>query len=160
RRSFVTLGGKGSRQRLVDLGVARWIMLGFAIAVCIVAIILPYASLIAMSLSKSWGLDFWKNLTLKHYWFVLFEYDVTRRAILNTLPPPTPAAPLSVLLGPITGGTPLRPRLPGRRLLDYASLIPLGLPGIVMAVALIQFWLAMPLALYGTLAILLLAYTG
>ena len=29
-----------------------------------------------------------------------------------------------------------------------------------MAVALIQFWLAMPVALYGTLAILLLAYVG
>jgi iron(III) transport system permease protein len=29
-----------------------------------------------------------------------------------------------------------------------------------MAVALIQFWLAMPLALYGTLTILLLAYVG
>jgi iron(III) transport system permease protein len=29
-----------------------------------------------------------------------------------------------------------------------------------MAVALIQFWLAMPLALYGTLMILLLAYVG
>jgi len=29
-----------------------------------------------------------------------------------------------------------------------------------MAVALIQFWLAMPIALYGTLAILLLAYVG
>ncbi|MBC7799485.1 MAG: iron ABC transporter permease, partial [Gemmatimonadaceae bacterium] len=36
----------------------------------------------------------------------------------------------------------------------------LGLPGIVMAVALIQFWLAMPVALYGTLAILFLAYVG
>jgi iron(III) transport system permease protein len=54
----------------------------------------------------------------------------------------------------------LRTRAFGRRLIDYAALIPLGLPGIVMAVALIQFWLAMPIALYGTLAILLLAYTG
>ena len=54
----------------------------------------------------------------------------------------------------------LRTRIPGRKLLDYAALIPLGLPGIVVAVALIQFWLAMPLALYGTLAILLLAYVG
>src|SRR5262245_1905628 len=160
RRSFVTLGGKGSRPQLVDLGAARWIMLGFVIAVCIVAIILPYASLIAMSLSKSWGLDFWKNLTLKNYWFVLFEYDVTRRAIVNSLLLATLAATLSVLLGAIIGWIDLRTRLPGRRLLDYASLIPLGLPGIVMAVALIQFWLAMPLALYGTLAILLLAYTG
>ena len=39
-------------------------------------------------------------------------------------------------------------------------MIPLGLPGIVIAVALIQFWLAMPFALAGTLTILLLAYIG
>jgi iron(III) transport system permease protein len=34
------------------------------------------------------------------------------------------------------------------------------LPGIVMAVALIQFWLSTPFPLYGTLTILLLAYVG
>jgi iron(III) transport system permease protein len=60
----------------------------------------------------------------------------------------------------VIGWIDLRTRIPGRRLLDYFALIPLGLPGIVMAVALIQFWLAMPLALYGTLTILLLAYVG
>jgi ABC-type Fe3+ transport system permease subunit len=60
----------------------------------------------------------------------------------------------------VIGWIDLRTRIPGRLLLDYAALIPLGLPGIVMAVALIQFWLKMPFALYGTLAILLLAYAG
>ena len=64
------------------------------------------------------------------------------------------------MLGAVIGWIDLRTRIPGRKLLDYASLIPLGLPGIVVAVALIQFWLAMPIALYGTLAILLLAYVG
>src|SRR5262245_44474620 len=38
--------------------------------------------------------------------------------------------------------------------------MPLGLPGIVVDVALIQFWLRMPLPIYGTLVIILLAYTG
>ena len=70
------------------------------------------------------------------------------------------AATFAVLLGAVIGWIDLRTKIPGRKLLDYASLIPLGLPGIVMAVALIQFWLAMPLALYGTLTILLLAYVG
>ena len=65
-----------------------------------------------------------------------------------------------MLLGAVIGWIDLRTSIPGRKLLDYAALIPLGLPGIVMAVALIQFWLAMPIALYGTLAILLLAYVG
>jgi iron(III) transport system permease protein len=64
------------------------------------------------------------------------------------------------MLGALIGWIDLRTKLPGRRLLDYAALIPLGLPGIVMAVALIQFWLRMPVALYGTMAILLIAYVA
>ncbi len=160
RRSYVTLGGKGSRLQLVNLGPARWLLFGFCVLIFVVAIILPYATLLAVSLSKSWGLDFWQNLTLANYRFILFDYDVTQRAILNGLVLATSAATLVVLLGATIGWIELRTRLPGRRLLDYAALIPLGLPGIVMAVALIQFWLRMPLALYGTLTILLLAYIG
>jgi iron(III) transport system permease protein len=160
KRSFVTLAGKGSRPQLVDLGKARWALFAFCVLVFVVAIAMPYAALIAVSFSKSWGLAFWKNLTFHNYEFVLFEYDVTRRAILNSLLLATLAATLAVGIGAIIGWIDLRTRIAGRRLLDYASLIPLGLPGIVMAVALIQFWLAMPIALYGTLAILLLAYTG
>jgi iron(III) transport system permease protein len=160
RRSFVTLSGKGSRPQLIDIGAARFVLFGFALAVFLVAIIAPYASLIAVSLSKSWGLEFWKGLTLRNYSFVLFEYDVTRRAIFNSLLLATLAATLAVAIGAVIGWIDLRTKIPGRKLLDYAALIPLGLPGIVMAVALIQFWLAMPVALYGTLTILLLAYVG
>jgi iron(III) transport system permease protein len=69
-------------------------------------------------------------------------------------------ATLAVLLGSLIGWLDLRTTLPGRRLLDYASLVPLGLPGIVVAVALVQFWLRVPVPIYGTLLIILLAYTG
>ena len=160
RRSYVTLAGKGARPQLMSLGRARWAVFGFAVAIFVVAIVLPYATLLAVSFSKSWGLDFWKGLTLANYNFILFEYNVTQRAIVNSLLLATVAATIAVLLGAVIGWIDLRTRIPGRKLLDYAALIPLGLPGIVVAVALIQFWLAMPLALYGTLAILLLAYVG
>jgi iron(III) transport system permease protein len=160
RRSFVTLAGKGARPQLIDLGPGRWLMAGFAALVFVVAILMPYGSLIAVSLSKSWGLGFWQNLTLQNYRFILFEYDVTQRAIVNSLILATLSATIAVMLGAVIGWIDLRTRLPGRLMLDYAALIPLGLPGIVMAVALLQFWLKVPLALYGTLAILLLAYAG
>jgi iron(III) transport system permease protein len=160
RRSYVTLAGKGSRPELVRLGAARWALFAFAVLVFIVAIIAPYSTLVAVSFSKSWGLEFWKNLTFANYRFILFEYNVTQRAIANSLVLAVFAATLAVLLGAVIGWIDLRTRMPGRKLLDYASLIPLGLPGIVVAVALIQFWLAMPLALYGTMTILLLAYVG
>src|SRR5258707_349439 len=160
RRSYVTLAGKGARPQLVRLGRMRYVLFGTGLIIFIVAIFAPYATLIAVSFSKSWGLDFWSGLTLANYKFILFDYDVTRRAILNSLLLATLAATIAVLLGAVIGWIDLRTKIPGRRLLDYFSLIPLGLPGIVVAVPLIQVWLAMPVALYGTLAILLLAYVG
>ncbi|MFK8253426.1 ABC transporter permease [Ancylobacter terrae] len=160
RRSYVTLAGKGARPQLMDLGGWRWVLFGACVVTFLVAIVLPYGTLIAVSFSKSWGLNFWQNLTLENYRFVLVDYDVTRRAITNSLLLATVAATACVFLGAAISWIDVRTKLPGRRLLDYASLIPLGLPGIVMAVALLQFWLAMPVALYGTFAILLLAYVG
>jgi iron(III) transport system permease protein len=160
RRSYVTVGGKGARAGLLALGPVRWLVLAFCVLVFLVAIVAPYLTLLAVSLSRSWGLAFWENLTLAHYRFILWEYDVTRRAIVNSLILATVAATAAVLLGSLIGWMDLRTRLPGRKWLDYASLVPLGLPGIVVAVALIQFWLRLPLPLYGTLTILLLAYVA
>ena len=161
RRSFVTVAGKGARPQLMALGSWRWALFGFCVFAFLVAIVAPYSTLIAVSFSKSWGLAFWKGLTLSNYKFILFEYNVTQRAILNSLLLATIAATIAVLLGAVIGWIDLRTRIPGRKLLDYAALIPLGLPGIVVAVALIQFWLSVRfIPLYGTLAILLLAYVG
>ena len=160
RRSYVTLGGKGSRPRVVDLGPARWAVFALCAAVFVIAVAAPYLTLLAVSVSKSWGLRFWQNLTLQHYRFVLLEYDVTRRAIANSVLLAGATATLTVLIGSLVGWLDLRTTLRGRKLLDYVSLIPLGLPGIVVAVALIQFWLRMPLPIYGTLTIILLAYTS
>ncbi len=160
RRSYVTLGGKGARHDLIDLGIWRWVIIAIVLIVFAISIAAPYGTLIAVSLSKSWGLEFWKNITLDNYVFVLWKYDVTQRAILNSLLLAVVAATVAVFLGAILSWIDIRTQLPGRRLLDYAALVPLGLPGIVMAVALIQFWLKMPLPIYGTLVILLLAYVG
>src|SRR4249919_4088069 len=85
RRSYVTLGGKGSRPQLMRLGPFRWVLLGLVLLIFVVSIIAPYATLIAVSFSKSWGLEFWKGLTLANYKFILFDYNVTQRAILNSL---------------------------------------------------------------------------
>ncbi len=160
RRSYGTIGGKGNRPQRVDLGPARWGVLAFGAVVFLVAVVAPYLTLLAVSVSTSWGLAFWENLTLRHYRFVLLEYDVTRRAIGNSLILAGAAATLAMGLGSLVSWIDLRTQHRGRKLLDYASLIPLGLPGIVVAVALIQFWLRVPLPIYGTLLIILLAYTG
>src|SRR6202163_458930 len=49
RRSYVTLAGKGSRPQLMELGAFRWVLLGFAVIIFIIAIFAPFATLIAVS---------------------------------------------------------------------------------------------------------------
>ena len=113
RRSFVTLGRQG-------LAAATRSISGRRAGCCSASRAGVHRrdrralrALIAVSLSKSWGLEFWKGLTLHNYTFVLFEYDVTQRAILNSLILATLAATLAVLLGAVIGWIDLRTQHPG-----------------------------------------------
>ncbi len=158
KRSYVTMGGKGVRPQLIDIGRKGYLALTLCLAVFTLSVFLPYVTLMAVSVSRSWGMDFLHNLTLANYEFVLLKYDVTQRAIVNSLVLATAAATLAMVLGTLISYIDLRTKLRGRRLLDYISLIPLGLPGIVLAVGLVQAWLRTPFNIYGTMVILLLAY--
>ena len=40
RRSYITVGGKGARLTLIDLGPLRWLLFGFCVLVFVVAIVL------------------------------------------------------------------------------------------------------------------------
>jgi iron(III) transport system permease protein len=54
----------------------------------------------------------------------------------------------------------LRTNIRGRRLLDYLAILPLGLPGTVMAVGILLAFIRLPIAIYGTIWILLAAYVA
>ena len=59
-----------------------WVPLGYFL----VAVLAPYVTLLAVSVSRSWGLEFWQNLTLAHYRFILFESSASTRAIRPDTP--------------------------------------------------------------------------
>jgi iron(III) transport system permease protein len=51
-----------------------------------------------------------------------------------------------------------RSRLPARRLVDYVASAPLAFPAIVLGVGVLEFYLNMPVPIYGSLLILLIGY--
>jgi iron(III) transport system permease protein len=53
----------------------------------------------------------------------------------------------------------LRSRLPGRRLLETLSFVPIAVPGTVLGAALLALYVGFPIPIYGTLVVLFLAYT-
>lgn len=159
RRSFVTVGGRGARPAHHALGALRW-PLAFVILVVVgLSSIAPLAVLVAAAFSKVWtdALTV-NNLTLANFSAALVDNQIAARGIVNSFRLAIAAATLAVLIGLAIAYLDLRTRVRGRRLLDYLAILPLGLPGTVLAVALLQAFIRFPVAIYGTVWVLLIAY--
>ena len=98
------------------------------------------------------------NLTIAHFNSALFSDQIAVRGILNSFRLATAAALIAVLIGAAIAD--VRTDLRGRRLLDYLAILPLGLPGTVMAVGVLLAFIRPPFSIYGTIWILLVAYVA
>jgi iron(III) transport system permease protein len=161
RRSYITVGGRGVRTRRTDLGNWRWLLLAFCLAVVFFSAIAPIGVLTLTAFSKSWiDPPALANLTLSHFNAALFDDQIAARGILNSFRLATAAALIAVLVGAAIAYLDVRTELRGRRLLDYLAILPLGLPGTVIAVGILLAFIRPPFSIYGTIWILLVAYVA
>jgi iron(III) transport system permease protein len=159
RRGFTTVGGRAAAPRPIRLGRWRWLAFAGCAAVLGCAIVLPYVALLRAALAKAWGLGWsWENLTLRNFRFVIFEYDPTRSAIVNTLVLGVVTATLATLLMAGIAYIAHRRLLRGARLLGFLATAPLAIPGIVLSIGLFSAYSRPPLLLYGTIWIIFVAY--
>ena len=161
RRSYVTVGGRGLRTNRISLGAWRWPLLLFCIAVVFFSAVAPIGVLVLTAFSKSWAdPPSLSNFTLAHFATALFFDQVSVRGIVNSTKLATAAAAVALVIGASVAYLDLRTSVRGRRLLDYLAILPLGLPGTVMAVGILLAFLRLPVPIYGTIWILLAAYVA
>ena len=159
RRGYVALTGKGGSRAPARLGPWRWVLAGYTAAILILAVLLPYAALALAAFSRAWGLGFsWANTTLANFAALLSDPGA-RATIVRSFGYAASAAVLAVVLA-LTVAYLVSRRI-GRwgGLLGALCMAPLVIPGIVLAIGFYSAWSPPPLALYGTAAILVLAYT-
>jgi iron(III) transport system permease protein len=153
-RQFTTVTGKGYRARRIALGKWRWPAFGLAFSYVLIAVILPVVVLLLIGLQRYWGGAFsLAQFTLDNFRSVLFEYDVTRRAILNSLIACSAAATLSVGLAVILSQTGTRR---GDAFIGMLVLLPIAIPGAVFGMMVLLTFVRSPL--YNTLYIIIFAY--
>jgi len=161
RRSYVTVGGRGVRTQIIGLGAWRWPLLAYCLIVVFFSAAAPIGVLTLNAFSKNWTDPLsLSNLTLTHFNAALFQDQVAVRGILNSLKLATAAATIAVVIGAAVAYLDLRTNVRGRRILDYLAILPLGLPGTVMAVGILLAFIRLPIPIYGTLWILLAAYVA
>ena len=158
-RSFTTVSGKSAQPNRIALGPLRWLIFAICSIYLLLAVVLPIATIFLSSIRTLWTAEFHlSQLTLAHYYEVIFNYQPAQRAIVNSLFIAVTGATATILLCAFIAFLSLRVRLPGAKLLDTLAMIPLGFPGIVLAVGMLYAWIRPPLVLYGTIWILFVAY--
>ncbi len=159
RKSFVVVGGKGGRARRYALGRWRFPALGLALLPGLLALVLPYGALLATSFSRSWGNGVvLSNFTLHWYHWAFFENDDIRTSIAHSFSYGMAAATIALVLGGLVAYIAARKLVPGSAVLGLICTAPVVVPGIVLALGLFSAYSRPPVVLYGTAAMLVLAF--
>ncbi len=161
-RSFTTVTGKGFRPNVLDLGRWKWAALGFNLTFIFVAVVLPILCLAIVSLHPVWtGKIIPADISFGNYEKTLFFWrpDSIRAAtngIYNSFILAFSGATIAMILALVVSYMIHRTKGFGSRLLDFLCVVPIGFPGIVLAMGVLVTYIKTPI--YATLWILLLGY--
>jgi iron(III) transport system permease protein len=158
RRFETVIGGHGRAHRFA---LGRWRMPASAAtaAYLCLATVLPLLMLAYCSLQRVYtkpSLDGLSSLTLTNYRDALGGDSL--HAFRNSLLLGVGTATVVILAMSVVAWIVVRTRIRGRWILDVLASLPLVVPGLVLAVALLFLYLRSPVAIYGTIWILLIAY--
>ena len=157
-RSYVTISGKAFRPRLTDVGGLRWVLFGVCLAYVLLAVVLPMLTLLYASVQHL-AVAFPKaaNFTLDNYRRAVSQ-NAVRYALGNSLLLGVLTATIGVALTGLLSWLIHRSNLPGRGVLEYVVMFPQAVPRLVFAFGMMWAWLVLPVPIYGTLWVLLIAY--
>jgi iron(III) transport system permease protein len=161
-RSFTTVTGKGFRPNVLDLGPWRWIAFAYNLLFIAVAVVLPIICLLIVSLHPVWtGAIQWDQLTTINYVKTLFWWrpeaiSAATNGIGNSLILSFGGASIAMVLALVISYMIHRTKGFGVRMLDFLSVVPIGFPGIVLAMGVLITYIQTPI--YATLWILMLGY--
>jgi len=134
RKRDVTVGAKGSarRERRILRGSARFFCTGFALLV-LSAAALPNLAVLLLASSRDWyGTVLPSGFTLEHFRSAL-SHSLVVPSIAQSLRYVALSTAFDLVLGFAIAWVVVRSNAPGRKLLDALAMLPLSVPGLVMA---------------------------
>ncbi len=159
---YVTVTGKAFRPRRMQLSRWRWPLSLFSLLLLAVGVGLPVFVFVWTSFLQFYQIPSLSQLphfSLDNYRAIL-ELPNTARSIYNTLLVGIVSSLIIVLLAATISWIVIRSRVQGRKFLDFLSFSPIAIPGTVMGLALLWLYLVVPIPIYATMWILIVAFVG
>jgi iron(III) transport system permease protein len=159
-KSFQTVTGKGFRPRPLPLGNVKYVLAPLMWLYFLVAVVLPVAMLVYVSAQKIYSgpsMESLKHLTLSNYGDVLGNGAILH-ALRNSIVVGIATATAVMAVMAVVSWITVRARPRGSGLLEGLTFLPIGIPSLVLGVALLFVYLRVPIPIYGTLLILIVSY--
>jgi iron(III) transport system permease protein len=160
RGRYQIIAGKSFRPSELKLRGLRVPMLAFCIAYIGFTIVLPTVTIFLVGGLKTYGLPIaMENMTWSNYHHILFEWQLTRDAIANSIGLGLAAALITMFAGVIISYVIVKMKVRGKGILEFLGMLPFSVPGSVIALGVILAWSGKyGVNLYNTIWIILIAY--
>ena len=157
---YQIIAGKSFRPTELKLRGLRVPMLILCIVYIGLTIVLPTATIFLVGGLKTYGLSFtMENLTWANYNHILFEWDLTRDSIWNSISLGLAAALITMFAGVIISYVIVKMKVRGKGFLEFLGMLPFSVPGSVIALGVILAWSGkFGINIYNTVWIILVAY--
>ncbi|MGE5303475.1 MAG: ABC transporter permease [Alphaproteobacteria bacterium] len=156
---FTTISGKAFRPNRIALGRWRWLggclMLVLPLLQCFPIAAIAWSSFLPFAQVPS--RKALSLLTLNNY-VTAFNDSGIIRSIMNSVTVSVTSASGAVAITFIAAWLIVRASIKARWVLDQMAMLPLVFPGIVMGIAILKMYLILPIPVYGTIWILVLAF--
>ncbi len=160
RGHYQIIGGKSFRPMELKLRGLRYPLLIFCLAYIGFTIVLPTIVIFLVGGVATYGLPLtWENLSLNNYKYVLFEYEVTKDAIFNSVTLGLAAALITMFAGVMISYVIVKMKVRGKGILEFLGMLPFSVPGSVIALGVILAWSGQfGINIYNTIWIILVSY--
>lgn len=162
-RSYVTVTGKGFRPKLMPLGRWRWVAFGATMLYLLLAVGLPFFALFQGALRQHQFVPtlaaLFDTSAMSLFAFEdVFTSSAFHRGLRNSLVLGAGTAVFGGLLHLILAYVSQRTHIAGRRYIEYLAVVPVAVPALVLSLGFLWAWINLPVPVFGTMAILVMAY--
>lgn len=165
RRAYHTVSGKGFRPKIMTLGAWRWPVFALCMIYLLLGVVFPLFALMESALRAHSYVPGFLSL------FDVSKFSTKNFSAILHYRPFLMALKNSIMLGVATAifGTLLhftlsyyvnRTSYPLRRTVEQIVMMPVAIPSLIIGIGFLWAWITLPLPIYGTLTILVLAYTA
>ena len=156
---FTTISGKNFRPHRIALGKWRWLGGGLMLVLPLLQF-LPIVAIAWSSLLPFAQVPSRKALELLTFnnYIAAFNDSSVIRSVTNSLTVSISSATAAVAITFFAAWLIVRASIKARWVLDQMAMLPLVFPGIVMGIAILKMYLLLPVPVYGTIWILVLAF--